>query len=205
LPNKKSSLTSAQRYYFVAGWLPWFSDALALLFTVSSLILTAFIVNDPIHSELPVGAFLLPTIGLFCFKVLRGLWLYKARVACSMFQALGAALAGLSLTHTVAVGTLQGLLTSGKPFMRTPKYEAQGPLIAGLLVIWQEILLLSLLIAGILAMHGIEHFDNTSGRLWIAVLAVQSVPYLATLLTILISVAPSYLPGKKLSADELDV
>ena len=205
LPNKRSSLTSAQRYYFVAGWLPWFSDALALLFTVSSLILTAFIVSDPIHSELPVGAFLLPTIGLFCFKVLRGLWLYKARVACSMFQALGAALAGLSLTHTVAVGTLQGLLTSGKPFMRTPKYEAQGPLIAGLLVIWQEILLLSLLVAGIVAMHSIEHFDNTSGRLWIAVLAVQSVPYLATLLTILISVAPSYLPGNKLSADELDV
>jgi hypothetical protein len=34
LPNKKSSLTSAQRYYFVAGWLPWFSDALALLFTM---------------------------------------------------------------------------------------------------------------------------------------------------------------------------
>ncbi len=205
LPNKKSALTSAQRYYFVAGWLPWFSDALALLFTMTSLVLTAMIVSDPLHSELPVGAFLLPTIGLFAFKVLRGLWLYKARVACSMFQALGAALAGLSLTHTVARGTLQGLFTSGKPFMRTPKYEEQGPLIAGLLVIWQELLLLALLIAGIVAMRSVEHFDNLSGRLWVAVLAVQAVPYVATLLTILISVAPNYLPGKKLSADELDV
>ena len=27
----------AQRYYFVAGWLPWFSDALSLLFTFASL------------------------------------------------------------------------------------------------------------------------------------------------------------------------
>jgi hypothetical protein len=117
---------------------------------------------------------------------------------------LGAALAGLSLTHTVARGTLQGLFTSGKPFMRTPKYEEQGPLIAGLLVIWQELLLLTLLIAGIVAMRSVEHFDNLSGRLWVAVLAVQAVPYLATLLTILISVAPNYLPGKKLSADELD-
>lgn len=204
LPNKNSSLTPAQRYYFVAGWLPWFSDALALLFTGASLVLTAMLVLNPLHSELPVNAFLLPTIGLFVFKVLRGLWLYKARVACSLFQSLGAALAGLSLTHTVARGTLQGLFTSGKPFMRTPKYEEQGPLIAGLLVIWQEILLLSLLVAGIVAMRSVEHFDNMSGKLWVAVLAVQAVPYIATLLTILISVAPNYFSGNKLSADELD-
>ena len=204
LPNKNSALTPAQRYYFVAGWLPWFSDALALLFTMTSLVLTALLVADPLHSELPVNAFLLPTIGLFAFKVLRGLWLYKARVACSLLQSLGAALAGLSLTHTVARGTLQGLFTSGKPFMRTPKYEEQGPLIAGLLIIWQELLLLILLMTGIVAMRSIEHFDNLSGRLWIAVLAVQSVPYIATFLTILISVAPNYLPGKKRSADELD-
>ncbi|WKJ91011.1 glycosyltransferase [Methylomonas montana] len=204
LPNKKSSLTSAQRYYFVAGWLPWFSDALALLFTGTSLVLTALLLYDPRHSELPVNAFLLPTIGLFAFKILRGLWLYKARVACSMLHALGAALAGLSLTHTVARGTLQGLFTSGKPFMRTPKYEQQGPLVAGLLIIWQELLLLILLAAGIVAMRMEPHFDNMSGRLWVAVLAVQSVPYIATFLTILISVAPNYFPGKKLSADELD-
>ncbi|WP_150046987.1 MULTISPECIES: glycosyltransferase [Methylomonas] len=203
LPNKRSALTSAQRYYFVAGWLPWFSDALALLFTMASLVLTAILVANPLHTELPINAFLLPTIGLFVFKVLRGLWLYKARVACSILQALGAALAGLSLTHTVARGTLQGLFTSGKPFMRTPKYEAQGPLIAGLLVIWQELLLLSLLVAGIVAMRMTEQFDTTSGRLWVAVLAVQAVPYIATFLTIIISVAPNYFPGK-LSADELD-
>lgn len=204
LPNKKSALTSAQRYYFVAGWLPWFSDALALLFTIASLILTTMLILNPLHSELPIKAFLLPTIGLFLFKVLRGLWLYKARVACSTFHALGAALAGLSLTHTVALGTLQGLFTSGKPFMRTPKYEEQGPLIAGLLVIWQELLLMSLLIAGIVAMRMEPQFDNDSGRLWIAVLAVQAVPYIATFLTIIISVAPNYLPGKKLAAEELD-
>ena len=204
LPNKNSSLTSAQRYYFVAGWLPWFSDALALVFTITSLVLTAMLLSDPEHSELPVNAFLLPTIGLFGFKVLRGLWLYKARVACSVFQSLGAALAGLSLTHTVARGTLQGLFTSGKPFMRTPKYEHQGPLISGLLIIWQELLLLILLVIGIVAMRATPHFDNLSGRLWVAVLAVQSVPYIATFLTILISVAPNYLPGKKVSVEELD-
>ncbi|MGR9045040.1 MAG: glycosyltransferase [Gammaproteobacteria bacterium] len=198
LPGKKSKLTTAQRYYFIAGWLPWFSDALALLLTLASLVMTALLVYDPIHSELPVNALLLPTIGIFGFKILRTLWLYKARVKCSVFQSLGAALSGLSLTHTVAKGTLQGLFTSGKPFMRTPKLEKQGPLIAGLAIIWQELLLLILLCIAIRSMMTIEHFDNLSGKLWIAVLSVQTVPYVATLLVTLISIAPSYLPTKKI-------
>jgi len=204
LPTQESPLTSAQRYYFIAGWLPWFSDALALLFTTTSLVLTGILIADPIHSELPVNAFLLPTIGLFSFKILRGLWLYQARVPCSVWQSLGAALSGLSLTHTVAKGTWQGLFTSGKPFMRTPKYEKISPLLGGLAIIWQELLLLSLLGAAIWTMYTLEHFDNLSGKLWITVLSVQSVPYVAALLTALISIAPNYSWGKAKLVEELD-
>ncbi len=204
LPTKKSPLTAAQRYYFIAGWLPWFSDALALLFTTASLILTAVILYDPIHSELPSNVFLMPTIGLFSFKILRGLWLYQARVPCSIWESLGASLTGLSLTHTVARGTVQGLFTSGKPFMRTPKYEKQGALISGLRTIQQELLMLILLSFAIWQMSNVEHFDNLSGKLWIAILSVQAVPYVATLLTLLISIAPSYTKKGKLNAEELD-
>ncbi len=202
LPGKQSSLTTAQRYYFIAGWLPWFSDALAMLLTIASLIMTTLLVADPLRSELPVNALLLPTIGLFCFKIFRTLWLYKARVNCSTLQSLGAALSGLSLTHTVAKGTLQGLFTSGKPFMRTPKLEKQGPFIAGLATIWQELLLLSLLGLAIYSMLSIDHFDNLSGRLWVAVLSVQTVPYIATLLTLLFSIAPNYYPRPATQAIE---
>jgi exo-beta-1,3-glucanase (GH17 family)/cellulose synthase/poly-beta-1,6-N-acetylglucosamine synthase-like glycosyltransferase len=248
LPTKKSPLTSAQRYYFVAGWLPWFSDALALLFTTASLALTGMIWygiklsplldilienlqssgganaldqvlifldrlfihdfkiegNRP-NIELPITAFLLPTIGLFSFKIIRSLWLYQVRVPCSVWQSIGASLTGLSLTHTVAKGTIQGLFINGKPFMRTPKYEKQGPLFTGLMTIREELLLLTLLVASILFMSNAEHFDNLSGHLWIAVLAVQSVPYLATFLTLLISVAPNYRWNKSaIAMEELD-
>ena len=204
IPSKSSPLTSAQRYYFVAGWLPWFSDALALLFTSASLILTAIIMTDPIHSELPANVFLMPTVGLFSFKILRGLWLYQARVPCSVWESLGAALSGLALTHTVARGTIQGLFTSGKPFMRTPKYEKKGALFLGLVTIRQELFLLFLLSISIIAMACVDHFDNLSGRLWIAVLSVQAVPYLAALITLLISIAPSYSKQGALDAEELD-
>jgi len=192
LPSKDPKLTPAQKYYFIAGWLPWMSDALALIFTCTSLALTALILYDPIHSELPANAFLLPTVGIFSFKIIRGLWLYQARVPCSIWQSLGAALSGLALTHTVAKGTLQGLFTSGKPFMRTPKFEQHGALLAALFTIRQELFLLTLLSVAIGMMASLEHFDNFSGRLWIAILSVQAVPYVAALLTALISIAPDY-------------
>ena len=190
LPTRKSPLTTAQRYYFLAGWLPWFSDALALVFTLTSLVLTAILLYDPIHSELPTGAFLMPTIGLFSFKLLRGLWLYRARVPCTILQSLGAFLAGLSLTHTVARGTLKGLFTTSQPFLRTPKHEKQGVLLTGLSTIRQELCILLALVAAIVAMSSIEHFNNLIGHLWIAILSVQMVPYLATLIVLLVSIWP---------------
>ena len=200
LPNN-NALTSAQKYYFVAGWLPWFSDALALIFTIASLIITLLICFSP-HPELPSTVFLMPTVGLFAFKIIRGLWLYQARVPCSIWHSLGAALSGLSLTHTVALGTIQGLFTSGKPFMRTPKYESQSALFSNLRVIQQEILLLLLLGWGIFEISRLAYLDNLNGKLWMAILGVQAVPYIATLIITLISTAPSYFTNK--SAEELD-
>ena len=86
--------------------------------------------------------------------------------------------------------------------MRTPKLEKQGPFIAGLATIWQELLLLTLLGLAIYSMLSIDHFDNLSGRLWVAVLSVQTVPYIATLLTLLFSIAPNYFPGSETQAIE---
>lgn len=86
--------------------------------------------------------------------------------------------------------------------MRTPKYEAHGALFAGLRVIQQEILLLLWLGWGIVEVSQLEYLDNLNGKLWIAILAVQAVPYLATLMITLISIVPSYFTSK--SAEELD-
>jgi cellulose synthase/poly-beta-1,6-N-acetylglucosamine synthase-like glycosyltransferase len=191
LPTQKTSLTAAQRYYFLAGWLPWFSDALALIFTLASLVLTGVLLYDPVHTELPSTAFLLPTVGIFSFKIIRGLWLYRARVPCSILQTLGSFLAGLSLTHTVARGVLQGLFTHNKPFLRTPKNEKRGALLTGAKGVWQELVILVALATSITAIASAEYFANLIGWLWITILTVQMVPYLATLIMLLISIYPS--------------
>lgn len=189
LPGRKSSLTAAQRYYFLAGWLPWFSDALALIFAIASVIMTGVLLYDPQHIEMPSTAFLLPTVGIFSFKLVRGLWLYRARVPCSLMQTLGSFLAGLSLTHTVARAVLQGLFTHNKPFLRTPKLEQQSMLVRGLLSIWQELMILTALSISIIAVASVDYFHHLMGHLWMTVLAVQLTPYLATVVMLWISLS----------------
>ncbi|MEN8261074.1 MAG: glycosyltransferase, partial [Pseudomonadota bacterium] len=192
----EKDLTPAQRYYFVAGWTPWFSDALALLFTLGSLMLTAYVLIDPMRGELPVIAFLLPSVFLFSFKVLRSVWLYAVRVRCGLWQTLGAALAGLALTHTVAKAVLIGLFSSGRPFVRTPKCEAHRPFLSGIRMVFEELVFLALLWSGAAGIFASGEFDNMAGKLWITVLLIQSVPYAASVVTSFICVAPSIFSSK---------
>ena len=190
--SSKRGLSGAQRYYFLAGWLPWFADGLALLFTTASILLSAWALYQPHAVALPVAAFLIPTIGSFAFKFIRSLWLYAVRVRdCSFIESLGAGVAALGLTHTVAKAMLNGMITTSKPFIRTPKCEDKPPLAAAFIQVREETVMLVLLwglTAGFLMS---EHFADSHSRLWVGVLLVQSVPYASAVLLSLINVLPS--------------
>ncbi len=204
---RKGGLTSAQRYYFIAGWLPWFADGLALLFTITSIGLSAFALYAPKMVQLPVAAFLIPTIGSFAFKFVRSLWLYAVRIKdCSFIESLGAGVAALALTHTVAKAMLNGMVTSGKPFFRTPKCEDKPPLAAALIQVREEAVMLVLLWGMAAAFLLNPSFNDNLSRLWVAVLFVQSVPYAAAVLLSFINVVPALFakkePAAQLSAAE---
>lgn len=195
---RKGGLTSAQRYYFIAGWLPWFADGLALLFTVTSIGLSAFALYAPKMVQLPVAAFLIPTIGSFVFKFVRSLWLYAVRIKdCSFIESLGAGVAALALTHTVAKAMLNGMVTSGKPFFRTPKCEDKPPLAAAIIQVREEAVMLVLLWGLAAAFLTNPSFDDNLSRLWVAVLFVQSVPYAAAVLLSFINVLPALFKSEK--------
>jgi cellulose synthase/poly-beta-1,6-N-acetylglucosamine synthase-like glycosyltransferase len=188
----KGGLTSAQRYYFLAGWLPWFADGLALLFTITSIGLSAFALYQPKLVQLPVAAFLIPTIGSFVFKLVRSLWLYAVRVKdCSFVESLGASVAALGLTHTVAKAMLNGMVTTDKPFFRTPKCEDKPPLAAAIIQLREEVMMLIALWGLSLAFLFNKDFSDGLSRLWVAVLLVQSMPYAASVLLSLINILPS--------------
>jgi len=196
--SRKGGLTPAQRYYFLAGWLPWFADGLALLFTMTSIGLSLFAIYAPKMVQLPVAAFLIPTIGSFIFKFVRSLWLYAVRVKdCTFIESLGAGVAALGLTHTVAKAMLNGMVTSGKPFFRTPKCEDKPPLAAAIIQVREEAVMLTLLWGLAIAFFFNQDFSDSLSRLWICVLLVQSVPYAAAVLLSFINVLPAIFKRSK--------
>jgi len=190
LPWDDNPLTPAQRYHFAMGWLPWFADALHLIFTASALLWSLGLVLLPQYFAFPLAEFLLPVLALFGFKLLHSLWLYRARVPCTWRQTLGAALAGMSLTHTVARAIIQGVFTSSQPFLRTPKAAEKTAWVRALLQAREELFVfagLLLLGGGVMVRYGLE---NGEAALWLAILAVQSLPYLAAGLVSLSTVLP---------------
>ena len=78
-----------------------------------------------------------------------------------MEQRLGAAVAGMALTHTIARGVIKGLLTNNAPFFRTPKAEDKPALMQGLAMAAEELTILGLLWGGCLAVLIAYGADNT--------------------------------------------
>ena len=101
--------------------------------------------------------------------------------------ALKASVAGLALTHAVGKAVWTGLLTAGKPFMRTPKCEDPAKFSQVLRVVWQETVLLVGLLAAMVSMGFDRGFEDPAVTLWMVMLGVQSLPYAATFVTASIS------------------
>jgi hypothetical protein len=83
------------------------------------------------------------------------------------------------------------MITTSKPFIRTPKCEDKPPLAAAFIQVREEAIMLALLwglTAGFLMS---PHFADSHSRLWVGVLLVQSVPYASAVLLSLINVMPS--------------
>jgi len=177
--SKESSLTAAQRYHFITGWLPWFADGLHLVFTLAALLWTVGLLAYPKYVEYPLTAFLVPTVGMFVFKVVHAFWLYARRVPSSMRQRVGAALAGMALTHTIARAVMRGIVSRNQPFFRTPKAENRPAWWKGFAMAREELLVLAALWTGAVALLAVYGLGHVEAVVWSVILFVQSMPYLA--------------------------
>ena len=184
-------LRRGQRYHFVAGWLPWLADGLNLFYTLGALIWSTLILFDPLHTDPPLAVFTIPPLALFLFKVLKLIYLYRTRVRASRLETLGAALAGLALSHTIAKAVVSGFWTKDKPFFRTPKCENQPRLIQAFLSSAEETMLAMLLLGSSFGVIWLQGGDLPGARLWGVALMVQSLPYLAALTLGMISAFPA--------------
>ncbi len=183
----RTELTWAQRYQFLCGWLPWFSDGLGLVITLFALVWTMLMTVAPDYFDVPMETLSAAAIALFAAKTTKTLLLHPQKVRSGVVGALAASTAGLALTYTVGKATIAGLFTSRKPFLRTPKCEDPADIRQVLRLAWQEGTLLTLLAVATVAMFLDRGFEDPAATLWMAMLTIQSLPYAATVITAVVS------------------
>lgn len=189
-------LTRAQRYHFVAGWLSWFGDALHLVFAFGAMIYTIGIVAAPHIFSLPIMLFMVPLLVFFVGKSMFGPLLYLRRVPGTVGDALGAAIAGMALSHGIARGVFAGLTQKKGVFEITGKgkvgQNGKGWLarLAPFQCVREEALLLTGLLTCVLAMAISRKGNHIESALWMTILALQAVPYFATVLCAWLSQLP---------------
>jgi hypothetical protein len=134
-------------------------------------------------------------LSLFVFKLVKLLHLYRTRVGANLRQTVAAAVAGLSLSHTIGSAMLSGLLRRDRPFFRTPKRAARHAWLQGIAAAREE----AFLMAGLwFAAFAVSHIPEVDGSLtglvgspdltvWVAVLLIQSIPYAAAVVVSIIS------------------
>ncbi|MCW3475788.1 glycosyltransferase [Limobrevibacterium gyesilva] len=187
-------LTLGQRWHFVTGWLPWVGDALGLVFLLLGLGWSVGLILAPQRFEFPIVLFMLPSVGLFVFKLVQILMLYRNRVPCGLADRAGAAVAGLALSHAIGKAVWKGLVVRSAPFLRTPKMKDAPALVQGLVMAREEAVLLLLTLAALVGVAVAHRFATWEAVLWSLVLLTQALPYAAS---VFVSIAASR-PARRL-------
>ncbi len=199
--GRGEELSSGQRYHFLAGWLPWLADGFNVLFTCAALVWSLAMISFPKHVQPPLVIFSLLPLSLFVFKLVKLLHLYRTRVGATFMQTIAAAIAGLSLSHTIGTAMLSGLVRTDRPFFRTPKKSRRHALGQAFAAAREEAALMAGLWLSAFAVSRIPSLDGDLPgfmggpdlTVWVAVLLIQSLPYAAAVLVSLVNALE--LPG----------
>ncbi|HQQ62588.1 MAG TPA: glycosyltransferase [Pseudomonadales bacterium] len=188
--GQDTKLTRGQRYHFIAGWMPWVADGMNLFFTGGALLWTAAMLLAPTKVLPPALVFALPPLLLFFFKLGKILYIYKSHMKVPMSTSIGAAIAGLALSHTIAKSIIYGLFTKTIPFFRTPKMREQGGIMLALAECREELFFLLLLWGAAGSMLWWHDMSTGDSWAWFFMLLMQSLAYLAAVFMAFLSVLP---------------
>ena len=124
------------------------------------------------------------------FKLGKILFLYRRAVGVNMRDAASAAIAGLALSHTIAKAVLFGMVTRSIPFFRTPKMRSNHGLLLALAKAREEAFVMLLLWGAALGIAITQPQPGLDVMFWVAVLLIQSLPYVAALAMAMLSSLP---------------
>src|SRR5690606_40128584 len=89
--------------------------------------------------------------------------------------------ASMGLSHAIARGIFLGLWKKKGEFVRTAKSRRMSSKPSAFSSVREELLMFIALIACIVGMVKSSAFTYTEGKLWIAILAAQAIPYATAL------------------------
>jgi cellulose synthase/poly-beta-1,6-N-acetylglucosamine synthase-like glycosyltransferase len=117
-------LTLGQRIDYLIGGLQWTNDLILLAFTLVLAVVAGLLLSGSSVAIRPlVGPTILLPATLLAVGLLRAIWALRNRTRISYGRAVLAFINWLSLSWTVALACIQGLVRREGVFMRTPKDE----------------------------------------------------------------------------------
>jgi len=190
LGRRQSRLTRAQRYHFLAGWLPWLADGLNLLVSVVAIAWSLLMLLFPARLDVPEALYTAPALLLFTLRLAKALDLQRACVGTGFLRALQGATAGLALTYTVGRAVLSAVCHRAIPFVRTPKLAPGHSVAAALVSVRGEALLAAaLLLCAISVGYAVAH-AGVEATLWRALLLALALPHLAAVVLAILGALP---------------
>ncbi len=182
--GRRAGLTRAQRARYLGGWLPWFADALHLLFSVAGLVASLFFLVD--SRAFPPPELAVPFIAFSVMRWVFTLATYRKRMHIGARRTLASAMLGVAFTNTIGVAVVRALFGGRMPFRRTDKAatRARG---------WQALakvrldMVLAVALLGVAVALPLRYGRTVDALMWGAVLALQSVPGWAAIVMTLVS------------------
>ncbi|MBR1120876.1 glycosyltransferase [Bradyrhizobium lablabi] len=172
-----SRLTQEQRREFGLGWLNWLgAESLGVLVAILNLIWVPIVAFADI--AIPDKILTLPIIASFVVSLVHFVALYRLRVEVKAGQMLGAMIAAMSVQWTVSRAVAQGLITEHLPFARTSKGGLSRMSIE-FQAFWEAVIGVLLLIGAAVLVVTNEAKQVREIYVFAAVLALQSLPFLA--------------------------
>jgi exo-beta-1,3-glucanase (GH17 family)/cellulose synthase/poly-beta-1,6-N-acetylglucosamine synthase-like glycosyltransferase len=188
LPGR-SRLTNGQRREYLGGWLNWMgAETLGVAAALFNLAWVPVVLLGGV--AIPESVLMLPVLVVFVVNLMHFALLYRLRVALPFRQALGAALAAMSLQFTMARAVTEGVIRDNLPFRRTDK--GGGKRSEGFAARWEAIVGALLVLSGTLLLLTNES-EVREIDIFAIVLMVQALPFLATVFMALLE-RPSFLP-----------
>src|SRR5215213_5332248 len=117
-----NKLTLAQRYYYLAGGLGWFSDVFNLLFAFFLVLGAVFnLFSSPVKVRPLTDTVLIIPAVFLVLHILRFIWVLRNRLLVSFDMAIATMYNFFSLGWSVTLACIQGLVQKEGVFLRTPK------------------------------------------------------------------------------------